>query len=348
MKIRTQLKLYLVSLLILCPGILWAKPVAVETARKVAVNSMNKTIQARALKNRQKAAANKVTEGQATHTHTAKKKDISAYYVFNFSPEGWIIISADDATCPVIAYSDSGTYDANVSNQPPAFIDWMDNVASQITDAASQDLKARPKDASAWKQLSTEPDTFSADLSGLDLAESVDPLIQTHWGQGGDLVYWYWLFGYEGYSKYCPYEFTDWTHSYRQYCPTGCVATAMGQIMKYWQWPPSGNGSHGYDPPTYTCTHECSGFGWRQVNFANQYYNWSDSSMPLNNPSEAIDLLMRDIGVAVDMDYTPSISGAGILTRFKLSTTTSDTKKATWLKGIILQNQTGLRHSRRT
>jgi hypothetical protein len=194
-----------------------------------------------------------------------------------------------------------------VANQPPAFVDWMDNAASQIADAALQDLKARPKDASEWQQLSAEPDNFVPDFGGLALTSFVDPLIQTTWGQGGDRDGWPW--GYGGYSKYCPWQYTDWSHLWRQYCPTGCVATAMAQIMKYWQWPPSGSGSHGYNT-SFVCQHECSGFGYRYVNFANQSYNWSDSSMPLNGPSEAIDILMRDIGVAVEMDYTPSGSGA--------------------------------------
>jgi len=118
MKIMTQLKLFIVGLLILCPNILWAKHVPEETARKVAVNSMNKANQARDLSLGRKGASKKITLGGITLTHTGKKKDISVYYVFNFSPEGWIIISADDAACPVIGYSDTGYYDPNISNQP--------------------------------------------------------------------------------------------------------------------------------------------------------------------------------------------------------------------------------------
>jgi hypothetical protein len=307
MKIRTQIKLYIIALLIMCPNILLAKHVPKDTARKVAVNSMNKANQARDLSHGQKGASKKITLTEITDSYIAEKKGISVYYVFNFSSQGWMIISADDAASPVIGYSDTGYYDPNVLNQPPAFIDWMDNAASQIVEAASKDLKARPKDASAWQQLSVEPDNFQADLGDPITLQSVSPLIQSHWGQGGDTDGWPW--GYEGYSKYCPWEYTNWTHLYRKYCPTGCVATAMAQIMKYWQWPPSGRGSHGYYT-SYSCSHECSGFGYRYVNFAIQNYSWSDSSMPLNGPSDAIALLMRDIGVAVDMNYTPSSSGA--------------------------------------
>jgi hypothetical protein len=316
MKVRIKLKLYLVIFFVLCPNILWAEYVPVETARQVAVNSLNKSIQAKALQRRQKEspgveveqrAVQKITEEQITETFPATENDILVYYVFNFSPEGWAIISADDAAYPVIGYSESGFYDPNVLNQPPALTTWMDNVAAEIADAVARGLQGLPDTVQAWKQLSVAPDNFLPDLGDLDTAQSVPPLIQSTWGQGGVQVWWY--ESSSSYDRYCPWEYTDWSHLWIQYCPTGCTATAMAQIMRYWKWPPVGQGSHGYDPP-YVCSHECSGFDLREVDFSQQYYDWSDSSMPLNGPSYAIARLMRDIGVAVEMDYTPSGSGA--------------------------------------
>ena len=316
MKVRTELRLYLAIFFILCPNVLWAEYVPVETARQVAVNSLNKSIQAKALQRRQKEspdieveqrAVPKITEEQITETFPATENDILVYYVFNFSPQGWAIISADDAAYPVIAYSESGFYDPNVLNQPPALTAWMDNVAAEIADAVARGLQGLPDAVQAWKQFSVAPDNFVPDLGALAAAQSVGPLIQSIWGQGINQDGWPW--GNGSYNKYCPWEYSDWTHLYRNYCPTGCTATAMAQIMRYWKWPPVGYGSHGYDPP-YVCSHECSGFDWREVDFSQQYYDWSDSSMPLNGPSDVIARLMRDIGVAVEMDYTPSGSGA--------------------------------------
>jgi hypothetical protein len=316
MKVRTELRLYLVIFFVLCPDILWAEYVPVETARQVAVNSLNKSIQAKALQRRQKEspgveveqrAVPKMTEEQITDIFPATENDILVYYVFNFSPQGWAIISADDAAYPVIGYCESGFYDPNVLNQPPALTAWMDNVAAEIANAVARGLQGLPDTVQAWKQLSVAPDNFLPDLGDPATAQSVGPLIQSTWGQGINQDGWPW--GNNSYNKYCPWEYTDWTHLYRNYCPTGCTATAMAQIMKYWKWPPVGYGSHGYNT-TYVCSHECSGFGWREVDFSQQYYDWSDSSMPLNTYSNAIAILMRDIGVAVEMDYTPSGSGA--------------------------------------
>jgi hypothetical protein len=314
MKVRTEFRFYLAIFFILCPNVLRAEYVPVETARQVAVNSLNKSIQAKSLQHRQKEsphveveqrAVPKMTEEQIIETFPATENDILVYYVFNFSPEGWAIISADDAAYPVIAYCESGFYDPNVLKQPPALTDWMDNVAAEIADAVARGLKGMPDTAKAWEQLSVAPNNFLPDLGDLATAQSVPPLIQSTWGQGDpdDWVPW----DIDSYNQYCPWEYSDWTHIRRLYCPTGCVATAMAQIMRYWQWPPFGYDRHGYDPP-YACSHECLGFDWREVDFSQQYYDWT--SMPLNTHSNAIALLMRDIGVAVDMNYTPSGSGA--------------------------------------
>lgn len=167
MKARTNLKLYLVIFFILFPNILWAEFVPVETARQAAVNHMNKNIQAKALARRQKEspkaaveqqAVAKITKEQITGTFAATEKDIFVYYVFNFSPEGWAIISADDAAYPVIAYSESSFYDPNLSNQPPALTAWMDNVAAEITDAVVRGLQGLPDAVEAWKRLSAAPE----------------------------------------------------------------------------------------------------------------------------------------------------------------------------------------------
>jgi hypothetical protein len=316
MKTNVNVNFLLVVLLIVCPNILWAEFVPVENARRVAVNHMNKSIQVKALKNWQAespqdrvepAALPKLTEDQITQTFTTAENDTPMYYVFNFSPEGWAIISADDVAYPVIAYSDTGVYDHNDSNQPPAFKAWMKNVAAEIADAVAKNLQPLPDAVEAWKQFGIPPDFFDPDLDEAAAAASVGPLIKSCWGQGWAEDCWPW--DNDSYNRFCPWEYTDWTHICRDYCPTGCVATAFAQIMKYWQWPPVGKGYHGYDPP-YDCEHECSGFGWREANFGEHYYNWSESFMPWNRPSVPIALLMSDIGVAVQMNYTPSGSGA--------------------------------------
>lgn len=88
---------------------------------------------------------------------------------------------------------------------------------------------------------------------------------------------------------------------------TGCVATAMAQVMNYHQWPKQGTGSHTYT----TATHGLN-VGW---NFEMTTFDWDnmlddyvfDESAEAEN---AVATLMAAVGVAVEMNYTPNASGA--------------------------------------
>ena len=107
---------------------------------------------------------------------------------------------------------------------------------------------------------------------------------------------------------------TAWNQSpyYNKYTPDGnfpigCVAVALGQIMRYWQWPDHGVGSHSYT--TTTLKFEES------ADFENTTYNWAAMTDQLNSAStdEAVDAvatLLHHVAVSVDMDYNKGGSGA--------------------------------------
>jgi len=82
---------------------------------------------------------------------------------------------------------------------------------------------------------------------------------------------------------------------------TGCVATAIAQILKYHNFPSQGVGQHTYDCPPY---------GQQSANFGNTTYDWSamPDSVAANNT--AVATLMYHAGVSVDMSYTATGSGA--------------------------------------
>lgn len=87
--------------------------------------------------------------------------------------------------------------------------------------------------------------------------------------------------------------------------PTGCVATAMAQVMYYHRWPEIGKGQN-----TYTC-----GNTTIFSRFADHSYQWDlmrDVYSPndTDKSAEAVALLMRDCGVAVDMQYSPGASSS--------------------------------------
>lgn len=106
------------------------------------------------------------------------------------------------------------------------------------------------------------------------------------WGQGAP------------YNTYCPAG-----------CPTGCVATAMGIVMRHYWYPEQGRGSHSYVVPYTGET--------LSADFSTHTYNWS--AMPLTNAISATDAnydgvarLMADLGIATEMNYEPGGSGTSI------------------------------------
>ncbi len=114
---------------------------------------------------------------------------------------------------------------------------------------------------------------------------NVDPMLACLWNQG-----WPW-------NQYCPED----ADGPGDHVWAGCVATAMAQIMYFWQWPELGAGSHSYVHPAY---------GLQSANFGATSYDWS--AMQDVNATAAAALLQYHCGVAVEMDYAPSGSGAWV------------------------------------
>lgn len=106
----------------------------------------------------------------------------------------------------------------------------------------------------------------------------VAPLITANWNQGGE------------WNNQCPGE-----------ALVGCVAVAMGQVMYYWKNP--------IQPEGYAQYYDVD-FGPIGVNFDNYVYNYEN--MLDNNATEDSQLLLYHAGVAVNMDYSYSGSGASV------------------------------------
>ena len=94
----------------------------------------------------------------------------------------------------------------------------------------------------------------------------------------------------------------------KEVCVVGCVATAMSQIMKYWEWPAQGRGEVSY---------ASSGVGVMSRDFSESYYNWSvmtnKSGRRVSDASrDAMSRLCIDAGYSVKMQYgTSSTGGSG-------------------------------------
>lgn len=195
-----------------------------------------------------------------------------AIYHFTYSgDDGFMLLSADDGVAPLLGYSETNSF---ASGEIPGHISsWLSYYAGQISDAMT--LAVAP-----WEER--RQNVRAADKA------PIDPLIKSRWDQGSP------------YNNLCPV-----IDSRR--CVTGCVATAMAQVMNYWEYPLSGKGSVAYSPST---TDEDLFLDFSEITFdwANMLdiYGRSYSS----TSAKAVATLMKACGYSVKMEYSPSASGA--------------------------------------
>ncbi len=201
------------------------------------------------------------------------------YYVYNIGENaGFVIVSADDRANTILGYSDAGSFDIN--KIPENFRTWLSFYTKEL------------------KYLIEKPEssqTINSEILLLNENQNKAPK-STNAGVAP-------LLGGIKWNQDSPFN---------DMCPviniptagaravTGCVATAMAQIMKYHEWPLTGTGSNSYTTATLGIP--------LSVNFSSTTYDWANmtdtygisSSQP---EKDAVATLMYHCGVATNMDY---------------------------------------------
>ncbi len=264
------MKKYLLSLLILLLGIqiIIARSVSPEKAKQVAVNFL--TIENSVQQADEVVLLNTFTAMVQQFANPQIHEDTPLIYMFGDNQQNFVLIAADDLAYAVLGFG-SGSYADK--DFPFAFQKWMEDYKRQIVFAIEEGLEQQEAVAQSWELL----------LSGNYQAASkaVNPLLTTTWDQA-------------------PY--------YNDLCPggsvTGCVATAMAQVMKYWDHPAQGSGMHSYTHPQY---------GTLSANFGATNYDWAAMPNAVNSTNNAVATLMYHCGVSVEMSYSPQVSGAWVV-----------------------------------
>ncbi len=223
-----------------------------------------------------------------TATAVVNGVTINDYYVFNVNGQNaFVMVSGDDIIIPVLAFSNTSSFD--ISNLSPSTRDWIDGYKNQITAAVKNNVPAKVHTPAQWSDLETAPGIHSHHSVGAGSLGVITPLLSTTWDQDGG--------GGTPYNAYCPN-----TGASGGLSVTGCVATAMAQVMKFWNWPTVGCGSHTYYDGTG------GSLSTNTFNYGNTAFNWS--SMPLTSSNSSVATLMYAAGVSVNMSYTASESGS--------------------------------------
>lgn len=207
-----------------------------------------------------------------TKTNTEEARD---YYVFNVGQEqGFVLISGDDRTDPVLGYSDEGSFCEE--QMPENLRAWLEGYGRQMkmlgTVGDQTEARSRVRKASL-------------------LRTSISPLLKTRWDQ------------YAPYNDQCPY--VNGTDGERTV--TGCVATALAQLMYFYKQPAQTTA----DIPGYTTAtlgRTISGVDQgTALDWGNMLETYTGSYT--NEQATAVATLMKTIGTAVQMNYNSYTQG---------------------------------------
>lgn len=212
-----------------------------------------------------------------------------SYYVFpNANSKGFTIVSGDDRLPEIVGYSSQGSYDEN--NLPEGFVSFMEayqNLYSKVNLGDAEALK-NLAEIKAWRN---KKNASAASTS------AVAPLLgNIEWDQTSP------------YNNMCPKY--DSVHV----AATGCVATAMAQVMAYYKYPKQlkadipgyVNRWNGIPMEIPTITREEGVYDWD-----NMLPKYNKEANATQQQKDAVAKLMYHCGAAVRMSYGPE-SGAAV------------------------------------
>jgi hypothetical protein len=235
--------------------------------------------------------------------------DRPAYYIVNLEPSGFMIVSTDNRIEPIIGFATEGTYDFSFENPLAALVTndlsgRLETVRNAYYPQATVKTEAPGTPQGKWRHFINVAEGTEGQFSPMGITYPGDirvlPLLQSQWGQAkgcSDNLYNY----------YTPSNY-----------PSGCVATAMAQVMRYYEYPTEPIGVHEFAIQVG---------GLRKQNISTRggdglggAYNWDN--MPLRPQAicdtltetqrQAIGALCYDAGIAAQTEYESDGSGASM------------------------------------
>jgi len=258
-------------------GAVWAQRVSRETAHRVAETFFSQNM--------------RTGQGQA-----AQFEDVTAetpfqnFYIFR-ADSSFVLVAADERVTPILGYSKTNRF--VTEDMPENLRWWLEGYDEQIRIARENNVAPTQEITLNWYNLKEGRIVYGN-------RNVVGPLLQMQWGQD------------EPYSLQCPS--VEFSNGLRIYCYTGCNATAMAQVMKYWNHPYSGNGSRKIRRLFYPVQQHPE-FYPITVNFNDVVYHWenmrnSKSEMDEEAEIDAVSTLMFHCGVSIGTNYDYELPGS--------------------------------------
>jgi len=285
--------IYVAFIFLLGINIASAKPITPATAKTIAENFY---------KQNSSVAITSITLVHTELSYTG----VPLYYTFDINTnDGFVIVSAEDAIRPIVGYS---TKNHSTQVEKGSNIGyWMEKTSAKINAIRKKGYIANESTSAEWtgyinnlpvKSTNATERQVGGASSGVLGTPAMTPLMLSTWNQS------------PYYNAYCPGSTGLGTNAAASV--TGCVATTIAQIMRYWSYPAHGTGSHSYtqNPNTYGYPAQSADFGTTTYDWANMPYANSAVTATTYSP---IAQLMYQCGVSVNMHYDPTGSGAQVL-----------------------------------
>ncbi|WP_025743520.1 C10 family peptidase [Aquimarina pacifica] len=191
------------------------------------------------------------------------------FYLANYDEGGFVLLSSDKRVNPILAFSDEGNFPTDLDNYPSGLVSWLKSGDEYITGIQNGEITPKEGVEELWNEevLNTaiidQERAQKTDTEVVEIISIFDSpiLLSTNWSQQG---------GFNDGISSIGCSSSDGRP------PSGCVAIAMAQIMKYHEHPSN--------------------------------YNWSN--MPNTFATSSTAALIKDIGDAVNMDYGCDGSGS--------------------------------------
>ena len=258
---------------------------------------------------------------QVKLAHTSATRDAVDYYAFNAANgNGFVIVAGDDRVKPILAYSTTGSFDPNDISDGFEFM--LNDFRQDIQYVRDNNIEAPDDIKAEWKSVAENGVIKQGSRNRI----VVGPLCQTLWHQNFP------------YNSQCPED----PEGHGGHVYAGCVATAMAQVMKFWNWPAQGTGTHTYNP---------SGYAQQTANFGATEYHFELMPLTLDSLSVEEDYyyiaqFQHHCGIAVDMQYSGHGSGAysddvpdALRTYFRYSCDDHITNYGDWYPGWGYSNE---------
>lgn len=219
-----------------------------------------------------------------------------AVYLFSTGSDNWMALGASDAAAPVLGYGVNAADDAQM---PPQMEWWLNEYSSRIQWADS--IAALQADGAERIHVSKAPKK-----AGL---ATIEPLLTTTWNQEHP----YNLYTLEVGGKHAP---------------TGCVSTAMAQVMKYHEYPEAG---HGIGTATTTTGMQNEISLNLPLDWANMRDNYWEGDDIFDASIDAVATLMQVVGYASGTNYGYGGSGASDMNAVRAMVDNFDYSPSTWI-----------------